>query len=160
MKFSIDVTGERELIASFDKIEKGITDFRKEAVWVRVRQEFNRIEKEHFGAEGNGKSGKWASLSSPYREIKAKKWGTPILQRTKRLYKSLTQKTGDSVVEEKDLELTLGTSVPYGGYHQKGTKKMPARPPIDMTEEQAKRLVEPIKKHLRQLAQNARLAGK
>lgn len=155
----VDVQGEERVIATLRGIEQGITDFRKDQVWVRVRQEFNRIEKEHFAAEGNGRSGKWAALSSPYDAIKAKKYGTPILQRTKRLYKSLTQKTSDSVVEEQDLELTLGTSVPYATYHQKGTKRMPARPPVDLTDEQKDRLIEPIRKHLRQLAQNARLRG-
>ncbi len=158
MKVTVEVTGAKELTAAFDYVQDGVADLRKGKAWLRVRQEFYKIQKEHFAAEGNGKTGKFAALSPAYKKVKQAKYGNaPILQASKRLYKSLTSGGGEAIIEEGPQEMVLGTSVPYAGYHQSGTGKMPARPPIDLTDEHEKRLTEPVNLYLRQLASNARL---
>lgn len=151
MNISIDISGEKEVIAHLEHIKEGVGDLRKGA-WTRVRQAFNRIEKRQFEGEGVGESGKWAPLTPRYAKVKQAKWGNlPINQASQRLFKSLTTRNADSVVEEKADELTLGTSVPYAGYVQK------RRPVIDLTATDKEELLEPVVLLLRQLADNSRL---
>lgn len=157
MNVNVSVEGQRELIAAFEKVQDGVADLRKLNIWLKVRQAFYRVIKGQFADEGSGRSGKWQELSSPYKEIKAKKYGNkPILQATGRLYRGMTGGSG-TYVEEKATEMTVGTKVPYAGHHQKGTRKMPARPIVDLTDEQEQQVLEPIKFGLKQLASNARL---
>lgn len=157
MKIEFQVDGEIATIAAFAEVQGGIADLRKNATWLRVQQAYYKAVKEVFASEG-GKSGKWAGLSSPYKAIKAKKYGNvPILQRTKRLYRSMTQMGGEAIVNKQATEMTLGSNVPYGGYHQRGTSKMPARKVIDFSDEQQTAILKPIGDSLKQLVANARL---
>ena len=156
MKIEFQVDGVAETIAAFAEVQGGIADLRKNATWLRVQQAYYKVVKSIFASEG-GRS-KWAALSSPYKEIKQKKYGNmPILQRTKRLYKSMTQMGGEAIVDKQATEMTLGSSVPYGGYHQRGTSKMPARKIIDFTDAQQAEILKPIGDSLRQLVANAKL---
>lgn len=160
MNLELKVEGTKELIAAFEKVQDGVADLRKNAIWFKVQQAAYKEIKAQFAGEGIGPSGKWQELSSPYKEYKAKKWGNvPILQASGRLWKSLTRENGDAVVDKQPLEMTLGTTVPYAGYHQKGTKKMPARPFYDFDQEQKERIAKPIVDGLKQLIANARLKG-
>lgn len=185
MNITIETVGLQELLDAFHGVEKGMLDFRDLGTWDAVEREFHKIQVEQFNSEGGaGKSGKWQALSSPYKEIKDKKYGQlPILQRSKRLYKSLTSRNADSVFEVSAMEIVLGTKVPYAGYHQTGTRApgrraggrakgfvgpvfnlqgphkggMPARQPISLTNEQEAQLLKPIQKHLKQIVANAKL---
>jgi len=159
MKLEIEIEGMADLLARFKGIEAGMVDFRQLGTWDAVVSEFRKIEIEQFDSEGSkGAGGKWKALSTKYAVRKQKKWGgVPILQASGRLYKSLTSQTGDSVVEKTAQELTIGTSLKYAGYHQKGTRKMPQREPISFTEDQKRRLARPIQDKLRQLVANAKL---
>jgi phage gpG-like protein len=159
MKFTVEVEGLDELLRAFAGVEKGMLDFRDLGTWDAVQFEFYRIEKEQFQSEGSaGKSGKWKQLSSPYKERKQRQYGdVPILTRTGRLYRSLTSSGGDSVVEKRPLEMVLGSKVPYAGYHQSGTGRMPKREPISVTPEQEQQLMKPIQRHLKQIVANAKL---
>ena len=154
MKVSITLEGTNELIAAFSTVEKGL-DFRTLGTWDAVATEFRKIEKEQFAGEGIGPSGKWKPLSAVYAKRKIKKYGNqPILQASGRLAKSLTGTTADSVLEKTAQELTIGTNVPYAGYHQRGSK---ARPPVDLSEQQLDRIGTVITRKMKQLAANARL---
>lgn len=159
MNFGIDVEGLPQTHAAIDYFERGMSDLRQGAVWLRVQQAFYRIMKGQFASEGGqGKSGGWAPLSSPYKERKIKRYGNkPILQATGRTYRSMTAEGGDSIVDKQPQEMTLGTRVPQAKFHQAGTGKMPARPIIDMSDEDEKKLVEPILLRARQLVDNAKL---
>jgi phage gpG-like protein len=82
-----------------------------------------------FAAEGL--PGPWAPLSPAYAAWKAKRYpGKSILRRTDRLYESLTQRSPDTVWEITPRTIRFGTRVPYWKYHQTGTRRMPARPPL------------------------------
>jgi phage gpG-like protein len=160
MKVEIEVKGVNELVASFEKVRDGLLDLRQLGTWDAVATEFRRIEKEIFDSEGGaGKSGKWKPLATAYAVRKQKVWGSvPILQASGKLYRSLTQKGApDSVFETSKMEMAIGSSVEYGGYHQRGTSRIPRRPPVDLTEEHIDRLKKPIKEKLKQLVANARL---
>lgn len=160
MNVTVTVEGADKLAAAFKTVEKGL-DFRTLGTWDAVTSEFRKIEKEQFAGEGIGPSGKWKALSAAYAKRKIKKWGsTPILQASGRLVKSLTGNSSDSVVEKTADELTIGTTVPYAGYHQRGTKTMPSRPPVDLSEQHTDRLGKVITRKMKQLVANARLADK
>jgi phage gpG-like protein len=155
MKFHTTVEGVPQLTAKFSALREGITDFRG-VTWTRVRNAFFKVEKEIFANEGG--ASKWKDLSSPYKELKQKKYGNqPILQASGRFYKSLTSRSGDAVMEETETELTLGSRTPYGGFHHTGTSKMPRRDPLDFTEAHKKEITEPIALRVRQLIDNLKL---
>jgi phage gpG-like protein len=158
--FSIQIEGMSELLASFKTVEEGMLNFRQLGAWKGVQSEFYKIQKAQFGSEGSaGKSGKWQALSPGYAKAKQKRYGSrPILTASGTLYKSLTSANASgAVVEMTAQELTLGTSVKYVGYHQRGTKRMPRREPISFTNEQEKQLMKPIQDKLKQLIANAKL---
>jgi phage gpG-like protein len=157
--FEIEIEGMADLLARFKGVEEGMLDFRQLGAWRAVASEFRKIEKEQFDSEGSkGESGKWKQLSPKYAIRKLAKWGdVPILQASGKLYRSLTQENAEGAVyEETAQELTLGTSIPYAAYHQRGGR-VPQREPISLTREQKDRLMQPVQDKLRQLIANAKL---
>lgn len=157
---SIEIKVEDQgLTAGLNKVIRGLIDYRQLGTWDWVASEFRKVEAEQFGSEGSaGASGKWQSLKPAYATVKARHYGNkPILERTGRLMRSLTSKTGDSVEIQAQQELTLGTRVPYAGYHQSGTGRMARRKVFDPTDEQKRRITAPISKKLKRLTANTRL---
>lgn len=68
--------------------------------------------------------------SGGYKEYKEAKFGFayPILKQTGRLEESLTNRNHPENVERINIdEMELGTTVPYGVFHQEGTKRIPIR---------------------------------
>lgn len=157
MKLNVTVEGIKSTVGALENLRKGIKDFRG-ATWMRVRQAFYKVEKEVFSSEGSASaSGKWAPLTSPYKELKQKKYGSkPILQASGAMYKEFT--SSPAAIDEKAEEMTLSFSKP-AGYHKHGTKKMPRRDMTDLTDAQKEQIQEPIKLRLRQLIDNLKLAS-
>ena len=81
-----------------------------------------RVAKENFDGEGIHARGGWPPLAeSTLRERARLGYGNlPMMQRTRRLYKSVAggRSTADSIVEVSPTELVWGTRVPYADYHQ------------------------------------------
>jgi len=130
--FEIEIAGEKQISRVLEGIEARAEDLRP--VWDVIAQDFGRIVARQFATEG-GLGRPWPPLSPAYAAWKARHYpGRPILVRTGRLKESLVGRTIDTVDERTRDSLTLGTAVPYAIYHQKGTKKMPPRPPIVIPE--------------------------
>lgn len=77
-------------------------------------------------------AGKYEDLSDVYKPAKQRDVGFvyPILRKSGALEESIT-KPGDSnsvAVTINKNTLILGSKIPYGPFHQFGTRKMPARP--------------------------------
>ncbi len=157
--WDIALEGLLELLATYKGVEKGMLDFRDLGTWDEVQRRAYRAIDAQFAAEGKGKSGKWTQLTSPYKEIKAARYGpVPILTATGKMRRSLTTSGGDAVVEKRPLELVLGSRDPKAAFHQSGTRRMKARPIIDFTPEQEREIVvEPVQRHLKQIVANAKL---
>lgn len=89
-----------------------------------------------FNAEGAGPdAGKWAPLSARYKAWKDANFpGLPILERYGRLRAALTMSASPFARRDVSNEaLVFGTkNVPYATFHQTGTSRMPARPPLDL----------------------------
>ncbi len=111
-----------------------------------IAEDFRETEEKQFAGEGAyGGNTRWADLNPDYAAIKLIRWGNlPILTRTGDLRKSLSEKSHSEHIEEiEKMSMTIGTSIPYAIYHQTGTqwgkRKMPARPPIRMTDRQKRK---------------------
>lgn len=93
---------------------------------------FYRSELEHFVTEGGSTGPRFAPLSLSYALWKRRHApGRGILQRWGALKASLTSESApDAIVRMTTSTLDVGTGVSYARYHQFGTRRMPARPPM------------------------------
>lgn len=144
-RFTFSIDGVPEFDRGFSRVEQTLTDFR--SVWPNVAKEFYAIEAGQFGSEGaKGASGKWAALSPAYAKYKAKAFpGLPILRATESLFDSLTSPdAAASIFRVEQDAMTIGTKQEGAIYHQRGTGRMPARPPISLTAEDKRRIQKSI----------------
>ncbi len=156
IRFTAEVLGVETLNRGFNRIEEYISDFR--VVFPSVAKEFYSIEQAQFQSQGGkGASGKWAALSPAYAKYKAKAFpGLPILQAERGLYESLTSPDApDSIFRMTSNELTIGTQREGATAHQRGSGRMPARPPISMTEADKRRIQKAIQSQLVQFTRRA-----
>jgi len=145
IRFTGEVDGIPVLDRAFNRVEEHISDFR--SIWPNVAKEFYAIEEAQFQSEGaRGASGKWAALSPAYKRWKEIHYpGEPILKLAHPLYESLTSPDApDSIFRMEATEMTLGSRTPYATAHQKGAGRMPARPPISLTESDKRRIQKSI----------------
>jgi len=147
LALKFEVLGETQFNRAIEGL-KYVTDLTKS--FEGIAEDFWSTERSQFREEGEFEGNiQWDPLSGAYARWKS--WAYPtktILRLTDRMFKSLTQKgapdsifviEGSVIVGRKTM--MIGTSVPYAIYHQLGTDKMPARPPIRLTEAQKKRWV-------------------
>ena len=129
------------LASAFERAGAEVANLGKH-IMPRVAVALEEAEARQFEAEGAGPAvGAWAPLSDAYAEWKEQHFpGMPKLQLTGALMAGLT--ADSSPWARRDISadsLTFGTKgVPYATYHQMGTGKMPARPPIDLDTEAAR----------------------
>lgn len=97
--------------------------------------------REQFNTQGRHGSGGWAPLSPATMMQKRGRFARgeiqhlEILRATDRLRDSLVDRgSDDMVLDIQPGSLTYGTKVPYAGFHQTGTRRMPRRRPVELTE--------------------------
>lgn len=97
---------------------------------------FYRQNLENFVLEGAATGGRWAPLSTAYAQWKARHFpNAGILVRSGALKASLlSQAAPGAIFRSMPQALEVGTSTPYGVFHQSGTRRMPARPPLRVDE--------------------------
>ena len=152
--FTIEVAGEVQLHRAIQRFTDGVDDLRP--LWPEMSQMFYDIEREQFTTEGGaGESGPWAPLSPRYAAWKASHYGGKgILERSGGLLASLTGGTGAIHETTKD-SLRIGTSNRHAMFHQKGTRRMPARKVIDLSERNKRRLMKVLQGYLVRLEREA-----
>lgn len=136
VNFSFSVVGVNQLSRSLGVMADHISDLRP--AWKEIRKNFYENERKQFRTQGGHASGGWKRLSPSYAAQKAKRYpGRTILVRTGTLEKALTHPahTGSIWIPRKT-SVSMGTSLPYAKYHQVGTRRMPSRPPVELTAEQ------------------------
>lgn len=140
VNFTIEIEGEKELARAVLRVIGSIDDFRP--YWKALQNELFDIEREQFDSEGaKGATGKYKDLSPTYARYKQKIYGDkPILQRTGRLYASMTGNTSDTVAQLGKTEAVFGTKVPYAKKHQTGAKYLTKRPPYALTDRQKRKM--------------------
>lgn len=131
LKFS--VAGQTEVMRTIERWNTGLSDF--SPALEKIADDFLKLEQTQFATEGKTGSGGWKALSPDYAAWKAINYpGAKILERDGWLRDSLTVKDAPFQVREiSPTEAVLGSSLNYAIYHQTGTRKMPARPPIELS---------------------------
>lgn len=147
-RVSIEVDGVPEFDRSFTRLDANFDDLTP--IWPAVRQKFYDIEAEQFDSEGGkGGSGHWKALSAHYAAKKVAMYGQkPILEATGDLRASLTGPGAGSYYWSDKHEVAIGTTIPYGMYHQRGAGKLPQRKVISFSDEQKQDLMKTIQLEL------------
>lgn len=150
IKITLTIDGQDEFNRIFKRFDLVLTDLK--LVWETVRDEFWRIEAEQFQSGGAaGASGKWAKLSKYTEAQKIAKYGSFALiagplHATEAMYKSLTRKTSDSIVDIQQNSISIGTQLFYASLHQKGSGKLPQRKIIDFSDKQKTQMTKAIQR--------------
>jgi phage gpG-like protein len=107
----------------------------------KIGDDFRKTEDRVFKGQGYyGSRPGWKPLSPEYRSWKDKHYpGKPILQMTGDLRNSLATKGKNHVQRITKNSITLGSNDPKFKWHQNGTSKMVARPPITFTKYQGEK---------------------
>ncbi len=144
MRLSLDVYGEEQISRELLRFSSYVGD--PSPAFHQIADDMREDIGHRFEEEGPG----WAPLAQTTLAAKAAAGLPPeILQATRRLMRSLSQKGEDHVEEIGDDFLRFGSSVPYGRFHQKGTSQMPARKVIDFTEADRRGFVRTLQRYIR-----------
>lgn len=141
VEFDIDVAGDKQLHRALAGRIAAVEDLHP--FFQRVADDFYSFERGIFAAEGarEGLSG-WRALTAKYQSWKRRHYGgAGILVQSGALRDALTDPSAaGAIYEVSDDELRLGARRPtadhawdIGFLHQKGTDKMPARPPLRLS---------------------------
>lgn len=140
IEFNFTVDGERQMSRFFDIAADSINDFT--IIFEKLAEDFRETQKEVFKKEGaNEGLSKWKPLSPKYKKWKNKFYpGRPILTLTGDMRKSLTQQNNINHIERiTKNSFEIGTKDFKTILHQKGTKKMPKRKVIELSDLQKRR---------------------
>lgn len=124
MTFGYHFEGIERVNAGLDRISRGVNDPRP--LFGLLGEEFYRQELAWFEAEP------WVPLSPGYAARKQEIYGDkPILRATDVLFKSFTEQgAAGNIHRVGESEAEFGSSDFKAIYHQLGTSRMPARPPL------------------------------
>jgi phage gpG-like protein len=137
---SFNVQGTADVVKGLGAMmmaSQNLTDFWRDVFapkyYAQVQALFATGGRARSQATGQFTGGAWAPLSPKYKTWKDKAFpGKPILERTGRLRGSLewlgTAPGPGGLFTAAPDHVLVGTTVPYGTYHQEGTAGMPARP--------------------------------
>jgi len=129
-------TESSRLSSGIETLAEGASDWR--GAWTKMSGQLSQIVSEVFESRG-GRGGRdaWAPLSEQYARRKERQYpGQPLLQATRRVWRSLVGRSEDSVEERSSRSLRLGTRVEYASYLQSGTRRgLPARVIVDLSSE-------------------------
>jgi phage gpG-like protein len=109
-----------------------------------IADDFREMIAQQFASEGRAGGTPWPPLAAA--TLRRKRAGAAILFRTGALLESLRGPSGANHVEEIGPDtLTLGSRLPYAIFHQLGTRRMPARPIIVLSDARTERWVEIVR---------------
>jgi phage gpG-like protein len=115
----------------------------------RIHESFLGIESTQFRTEGSF-SGGWRPLKPATVEHKrGHGLDLRILHATLALRNSLTRRTDPNHIYTTTADsMFVGTRVPYGEFHQKGTGHLPRRPPVALQEQHKRAWVKFLQAHV------------
>lgn len=144
MRIVIEAFGHQVMSRQLRTVSDRASDLRP--AFEEAHERFREIMQVRFATGGGPPSGPWAPLKKSTVERKARLGLDPrVLHATLRLRTSLTKLrgTGGTLQMNKD-GLTMGSKVPYGRFHQTGTRRMVARPPVGLSTQDRRELVQII----------------
>jgi len=157
IQFSYDINS--------DQVERALAGFQgalaDNAPALReIADDFREMIAQQFTSEGQAEGTPWAArktsrqpqtwrkaaMSAPALVARTGRGNaSPLLVRTGALRDSLIGLGGGHVEEIDERSLTLGSRVPYAMFHQLGTRRMPARPIIVLSDARAERWAEIVR---------------
>lgn len=148
MNINIETFGHEEFSATLLRFEDRADDMRP--FLAAVADDFYDLMRQQFAAEGATLTGRWAPLSPRYAAYKARRYpGKTILRRTDALYESLTGPVAsESVFRLGADEVLMATSHVAARFHQTGTSRMPARPPVRLRASDRRRWLKGAQRYL------------
>lgn len=131
--FTVALPGLPALAIGLSRIREDISDWRP--FWrERFVPAFRRQVLEDFVSEGAHSGSRWAALSPAYAAWKRRHApGRGILVLSGAMKASLVGEGPGAIVRLTATTADVGTSVPYALFHQRGTRRMPQRPPMRIT---------------------------
>lgn len=144
---TVTVDGQTRIKVQLRRFSSAASDMRPG--FERIADWFADEERRLFDSEGSAYPPGWPALSPRYADWKRRRVGNkPILEFTGRLRRSLTRRPFGQEFISRDT-LTVGTDVPYARYHQRGTGRLPRRPPLIKQNRAVKtRLTKMLQEHL------------
>lgn len=136
LQFGITLPGVGALSVSLSRFADEVSDFTP--FWEGEFKTFwYALRKLDYASAGGATGSMWPPLSPAYRVWKNKHFpGRPLLVLHGDLKASVTSPDSpDSVWVAQPKALRVGTTVPYAMSHQRGTSRMPARPPVRLKSE-------------------------
>jgi len=120
-----------------EKIKDNLDDFGP--VFKEAREDLKTLWKNNFLQNGLPAGG-WKPLDAEYGSWKSVHFPgkTPMI-RSGKLFQSLSDLRGNPNKIDKK-EATFGTNIKYAEFHQSGTRNMPARPVVFVTEQYERKL--------------------
>ncbi len=110
-----------------------------------VADDLRQMMAEQFATEGAAGGTPWAPLATSTLR-KSRRTRSGILNLTGALLGSLTDPGAPGHVEQIDsAQLLFGSGLPYAGFHQTGTRRMPARPIVVLTGDATARWLEIVR---------------
>lgn len=126
-----------------------------------IAAQFYIGERAQFEAEGEHATGAWAPLSPAYAAWKARNFPNKgILRRTDQLFHAATGDTSaGAVLDIKPMQMRMGIDprsavAARARYHQVGTRRMPARPWLAITEDMKRSWVRILARRLNEATAN------
>jgi len=141
LNLRLTIRGETRLAQAFNRLARSIQNYRP--AWPDITTVYRQMMSEQFESQGSRGGRRWVPLSPAY-----KRWkdivapGQPILVLGGKMKASMVGKTSDTIEQFRPSSVTLGTRIRYAGYHQTGTRRMPARPPIVLRPRDIKAMTE------------------
>ncbi len=123
--FDFTIENQEAFNQALDRLGNVVDDFR--IPYSLISKDFYRSQRIIFGLKSRGL---YAPLKNPDQKKKRVGFDYPLLVgKTENLSKSTLSGTHpNSILFIGRKELQIGTNVPYGKFHQRGTSKMPQRP--------------------------------
>jgi hypothetical protein len=136
LKFSAQVPGGKEFVMGLSRFTDKISDFTP--FWSNYfLPTWYAFMLQQYDTQGGSTGEPWASLSENYSVWKQKHWpGQPIGVLTGKTRSSFTQLNDPNAYTAiTPTEFAVGSQLDYPIYLQLGTDRMPARPPLRLTQQ-------------------------
>jgi hypothetical protein len=133
--FSAQVPGAQGFVLALSRFGQDIEDFSE--FWnTKFKVWWYALRQLDYASAGTATGDRWERLSDPYRLWKNKHFpSAPLLVLRGPMKDAITSPNAPgSVWRSTPNSLEVGTTVPYAIFHQTGTRRMPARPPIRFSE--------------------------
>lgn len=147
LRFTVEVLGEEQIDRMFLRITDAAQDMAP--LFNQLIKDLRLIETTQFLTEGQHGSGGWEALAQSTIDEKKRMGLMPWIERASgALFESLTSGGAGSIEEVTKDYLRYGTTIPYAGFQQSGTRHMPQRRLVQLTEEERRDLAKQVQKYI------------